>query len=156
MGIMTDASLNAMRLHSSEAFQIWLVSELEVREELYAMMGADPGLDEASLDAVEAFLLARYASPDDALRLDQRNVLDAAARHIGLVMVLNIDGAEWQIDLDNKDSVYYRLPIIRFSDGVEECPLSMATAALDRRTSEFLRTVVTSYQEDYNTEANEE
>lgn len=153
---MTAMGLNMMRLHSREDFEIWLANEFEVREELYAMMGGDPGIDEASLDTLEAFLLSRYKNINEALRLDQRNVLDAAARHIGLVMVLSIDGAKWQIDLDNQDSVYYRLPIIRFSDGVEECPLTMATAALDRRTSEFLRTAVERYQEDYNTEADEE
>jgi hypothetical protein len=30
-------------------------------------------------------------------QLDQRAVLDATARHFGLVMVLTIDGARWDI-----------------------------------------------------------
>ena len=143
-------SLERMRLHSRQEFQVWLANDLEVREELDAMVGDELGTDLASLDKLEAFLLGRYRNPAAALRLDERGVLDAAARHIGLVMLLNVDGAEWAIDLDDEDNAYYRLPIIRFSDGAEECPLTMATAALDRRTGKYLRKLVENYQEDYN------
>jgi hypothetical protein len=148
---MTGMGLDVMRLHSREEFQIWLANDLEVRDELAAMMGVELGVDTASLDTLEAFLLDRYRGPDDALRLDQRGVLDAAARHIGLVMLLNVDGAEWAIELDNENNAYYRLPIIRIDDGAEECPLALATAALDRRSGDYLRTVVENYQEEYNT-----
>ncbi|MGH8081518.1 MAG: hypothetical protein ACREP7_13170 [Lysobacter sp.] len=137
---------SALQLHSKEAFQIWLASDVEVRDELNGLIGAELGLDADSLDALEKFLLARYADPDRILALGQRDVLDAAARHVGLVMLFTIDETEWAIDLDDADNVYYRLPIIRMGDGAEECPLTMITAALDRRTGEYLRTVVDSYQ----------
>jgi hypothetical protein len=81
---MTDA-FHAFKFHSREDFQIWLASDVEVRDELYAMMPRDPGRDMASLDEVEAFLLARFPTPDAALALEHRAVLDAVARHIGLV-----------------------------------------------------------------------
>lgn len=142
--------LEVMRLHSYDEFQTWLARDLEVRDELEAMIGVLLGIDVMSLDPLEAFLLGRYRTADDALALDQRGVLDAAARHIGLVMILNVDGAEWAIDLDDEDNAYYRLPIIRLSDGAEECPVTLATACLDRRTGEYLRTVVEGYQEVYN------
>ena len=144
--------LEVMRLHSRQEFETWLANEVEVRDELEAMIGAELGLDEMSLDRLEAFLLDRYRHPDEALRLNERGVLDAAARHIGLVLMLNIDDVSWDIDLEHEDNVYYRLPIIRFSDGAEECPVTMATAALDRRTGNYLRTVVENYKEDYNRE----
>ena len=147
---MTDTGLDVMRLHSWEEFQTWLAREVEVREELEKMIGTELGLDEPSLDVLEAFLLRRYRNEEAALRLGERGVLDAAARHIGLVMVLNVDGAEWTIDLQNEDNAYYALPIIRFADGAEECPLTMATAALDRRTGDYLRGIVGTYQEEYN------
>lgn len=149
----SETSLDVMRLHSYQEFQTWLANDLEVRDELEAMIGVELGLDVRSLDTLEAFLLGRYRTPDDALRLDQRAVLDAAARHIGLIMLLNVDGAEWAIDLDDEDSLYYRLPIIRFADGAVDCPLSLATASLDedRRTGDYLRGVVEYYQERYNT-----
>jgi len=152
---MIGMTLNVMRLHSREEFQTWLANDLEVRNELYALMGGELGTDEASLDTLEAFLLGRYKTPDDALQLSERAVLDAAARHIGLVMLLNVDGASWAIDLENQDSVYYRLPIIRLADGAEECPLSMATAVLDRRAGHYLRNLVETYEEDYNSDSKE-
>jgi hypothetical protein len=150
---MIAMGLESMRMHSQQEFQAWLAREVEVREELERMVGHELALDETSLDPLEAFLLRRYAGPDDALRLSGRAVLDAVARHIGLVMILNVDETSWAIDLQNEDSVYYRLPIIRLSDGAEECPLTMATAALERRTGDYLRTVVEGYMEDYNTKA---
>ncbi len=147
---MTDQGFERMRLHSRDEFQIWLANDVEVRDELNAMIGEELGLDVASLDRLEAFLLARYRNPDAILRLNERGVLDAAARHVGLIMLFNVDGAEWSIDLDDEDNACYQLPIIRFSDGAEECPLSMVTAALDRRTGHYLSGVVEAYQEDYN------
>ncbi len=142
---MTD-DFHAFQFHSREDFQIWLASDVEVRDELYALMPSDPGRDMASLDEVEAFLLARFPDPDAALALEHRAVLDAVARHIGLVMVLALGEASWDIDLDDPDNVYYRLPIVRMEDGSEECPLTMATAALDRRHPGYLRGVAESYE----------
>lgn len=147
--------LDVMRLHSREEFQTWLANDIEVRDELAAMIGVELGIDVMSLDTLEAFLLGRYRELDDALRLDQRGVLDAAARHIGLVMLLNVDGAEWDIELDDEDNAYYRLPIVRIDDGAEECPLALATAALDRRTGDYLRTVVENYEAEFNTATGE-
>ena len=145
---MAKTGLYTMRLHSYEEFQTWVAKDLEVREELYAIMGKDLGADVESLDELEAFLLARYRDPDEALRLDQRGILDAAVRHVELVMILNIEGAQWAIDLDTEDSAFYRLPVIRLKDDADVCPLTMVTTALDRRTGHFLRTVVENNLED--------
>ncbi len=147
---MADMGIGAMRLHSYQEFQTWLAKDLEVRVELEAMIGDVLGIDELSLDALEAFLLARYGAPGDVYQLTERGVLDAAGRHIGLVMLFKVDGAKWGIDLENENNAYYRLPIIKLPDGAEECPLTLATASIDRRTGTYLRTVVENYAEDYN------
>ncbi|MEU4217122.1 hypothetical protein [Actinoplanes sp. NPDC026623] len=147
---MTDDGFGAMRLHSRAAFENWLAGDLEAREELYGMMGGDPGFDIASLDALEAFLLKRYRKPDAALTLDQRPVLDAAARHVGLVMVLAIDGATWDLDLSDPSGVYFGLPVVQLPDGPAECPLSLVTAALDRRSGDYLSTVVRHLADEWN------
>jgi hypothetical protein len=147
---MKDTGLNVMRLHSRQEFQVWLAKEVEVRAELERLMGAELTLDESSLDALETYLLRRYGDAKAALALNARGVLDAAARHVGLVMVLHVDGAEWAFDLENEDNAYYGLPIIRLPDGAEDCPVSMTTAALDRRTGDYLRSIVEGYEEDYN------
>lgn len=136
---------DAFEFATREDFQVWLASDVEARDELYALMPGDPGRDIDSLDAVEAFLLARYRGPDEALKPSEHAVLDGVARHIGLVMVLCLGEASWSIDLDDPDNAYYRLPLVRLEDGAEECPLSLATAALDRRQPGWLRGVVESY-----------
>ena len=148
---MSNTGIEVMRFHSRQEFQTWLARDLEVRDELYEIIGEELDTDEESLDKLEAFLLNRYHHPDDALKLTERAVLDGAARHIGIVMLFNVDGAEWAIDLEDESNVYYRLPIIRLSDGAEACPLTLATASLDRRTGTYLRTVIENYEEDYNT-----
>ena len=147
---MSEAGLDVMRMHSPEEFQTWLAHDVEVRDELAGLMEGDLGIGIASLDRLEAFLLDRYDDPDEALQLDQRAVLDAAARHVGLVMVLGIDGATWDIDLTDEDDAYYRLPVVRIADGPTECPLSLVTAALDRRTGDYLQTVVRHLADTYN------
>lgn len=139
-------------MHSREEFQTWLAVDLEVRDELYAMMGRELDVDVASLDVLETFLLERYSSPEPITALDQRGVADAAARHVGIVLMLNVDDAVWDIDLDRPDNVYYRLPLIVFRGGEQECPLTMVLACLDRRTGTYLRALVENYQEDYNVE----
>jgi hypothetical protein len=149
-------SLEKMRVHSAAELQTWLAGEAEVREELEALMGLELGVDEHSLDTLEAFLLRRYRTPDEALTLDQRGVLDAAARHVGLVMVLGIGGARWDVILDDPDHVYYRLPVVRLPDGSTDCPLTAVTAALDRRTGTYLRELVEGYAELYDNDADEE
>lgn len=136
----------AFEFTTREDFQVWLASDVEARDDLYAMMPGDPGRDMASLDALEAFLLARYDDPEQALKAAEQEVLDGAARHIGLVMVLALGEASWSIDLEDADHVYYRLPVVRLESGVRECPLSLATAALDRRQPGWLRGVVQGYE----------
>jgi hypothetical protein len=114
------------------------------------MIGTELDVDIASLDRLEAWLLDRYAGPDDILTLNQRGIADAAQRHVGRVLVLNVDDAVWEIDLENEKNVAYRLPVARLRDGLEACPLTLVTAALDRRTGHFLRDRAEALQEAYN------
>jgi hypothetical protein len=145
-------SLAAMRMHSREEFQTWLAIDLDVREELYALLGHPLDVDLGSLDQLESWLLDRYPDPDAVLALGQRDIADAAARHVGRVIVLNVDDAVWDIELDDEDDVFYRLPIIRWPDGVEDCPLARVTTCLDRRTGSYLREHVEGLQEVYGGE----
>src|SRR4051794_26442298 len=77
---IVDVNLAPFRMHSRDEFQTWLALDLEVREELYAMMGRELDVDVASLDALEEFLLKRYQTAEAITALDQRGVADAAAR----------------------------------------------------------------------------
>lgn len=147
--------LEKMRLHSADEFESWLAIDMEILEELEALMGIELGVDEQSLDPLESFLLQRFRTPDEALTLEQRGVLDAAARQVGLVMVLGVDDARWDINLDDPEDIYYRLPVVRFRDGAADCPLTAVTTALDRRTGNLLRSLVEGYEELYDTEGSE-
>lgn len=147
--------LAAFRLFSTEEFQYWLARNEDLREELEQMMGAELGIDPASVDAVEAFLLKRFPDPASALRLDARGIIDAASRQVGLVLLLNVDSAEWAINLEDKKRIYYQLPLIRFGNGDEECPLALVTACLDRRRGDYLRTVIEHYAEHFNSAADD-
>jgi hypothetical protein len=140
--------LERMRMHSREELQTWIATAEDARQELGELLGVELGVDFADLDVLEAKLLARYPNPDAGLRLDQRGVLDAASRQVGLVLILNIEGARWDIDLEDEDEAYYRLPIIALPDGSRECPLSMITASLDRRTGTFMRELGEALAED--------
>ncbi|MCU1444323.1 MAG: hypothetical protein JWQ59_2473 [Cryobacterium sp.] len=147
--------LAAFRLFSTEEFQYWVARSQDLREELEQTMGTKLGIDPASLDAVEAFLLKRFPDIASALRLDTRGVIDAASRQVGLVFLLNVDSAEWAINLEDKKRVFYQLPLIRFGNGDEACPIALVTACLDRRTGDYLRTVVEHYAVKFNGTVND-
>ncbi len=142
------ASIERMRMHTREELETWIATLEDAREELEQLVGVELGLEPEALDVLEAFLLKRYPSIAAALTLDQRGVIDAASRHVGLALILNVEGARWDIDLENERNVYYRYPIIALPDGSQECPLMLATAALDRRTGTYMSEVVTNIAED--------
>ena len=141
-------SLDRMRLHTYQELQTFVATAQEVREELEQLVGRELGVDFASLDVLEAFLLGRYPTVEAGLTLDQRGVLDAAARQVGLVLILGIQGARWDINLENGKDVYYRLPVVALPDGSVECPISMVTAALDRRTGSYLSAIAEALAQD--------
>jgi hypothetical protein len=140
-------SLNRMMLHSREELETWIATIEDAREELEELLGIELGVDLADLDVLEAKLLARYPSPEAGLALDQRGVLDAASRLVGLALILNIEGARFDLDLENERSVFYRLPIVALPDGSQECPITLVTASLDRRTGTYMREVAESTAE---------
>ncbi len=135
-------------MHSREELETWIATLEDVREELEQLAGVELGVEIESLDVLEAFLLKRYRTIAAALALDQRGVIDAAARHVGLVLILNVEGARWTIDLENDRNVNYRYPVVQLPDGTQECPLMLATAALDRRTGTYMSEVVRNIVED--------
>jgi hypothetical protein len=142
-------SFDRMKLHSRAELETYVATLEEARVELEAFMKRELDVGPESLDTLEAFLLARYPTVDAAFTLDQRGVLDAAARHVGVVLLLSVPGARWDLDLEDERNVYYRLPILTLPDGAQECPLTLVTASLDRRTGTYISGVLRAYEEDY-------
>lgn len=131
----------------SDQFQYWL---MQMDEQLAAFLTEVPTrlreqLDgtEGSLDALEAWLLERYPSLEAARPASQARVLDGAARYIGEILRKRT-GSRWSIRFD--DSFVFRgLPILIGGSAytkMPECPLTIISASLDRRTGKYLSSVV--------------
>jgi hypothetical protein len=96
-----------------------------------------------SLDILEAWLLSLYPNIEAMLEFGQSEIVDASIRYVGKTYRKATDGV-WDIILDEPDNAYYRLPILRDKNKnqVQDCPLSLTTASVDRRTGNYLRTVL--------------
>ena len=96
-----------------------------------------------SLSLLEGWLLENYRSSDDILQEPHKRTLDMLARYVGETFRKALGGI-WSIDLENRRSVYYRMPVVEKSGCWVECPLSLVTASVDRRTGRFMVGVLNS------------
>jgi len=130
-----------------ESFNYWLAEMDDALERFLGMFPPDirPQLDYSggSLDVVERWLLERYANPDALLSVSARDVLDGASRYVGETFRKQI-GGRWEIRLDDPQYAFFGLPqLTGFSDQPTPiCAHSLVTAAADRRTGSYLRTVL--------------
>jgi len=102
----------------------------------------------ASLDTLETWILEKYPDTQEMLKTDQLELVDGAARYIGETFRKCI-GGYWDIRLDDPKYVYYGLPILTGfrNSSTPECPLTLATAAADRRTGSYIRNVLEDYMQ---------
>ncbi len=96
-----------------------------------------------SLSILEGWLMTRYESVNDILKEAEKLMLDMASRYVGETLRKNLGGV-WNIDLRNKKNVFYRLPVIENQGSWTECPVTLVTASMDRRSGAFMLGVVTS------------
>ena len=96
-----------------------------------------------SLNAREAWVLERYASPDDLMKPEAKQVLDCVARYIGETYRKQL-GGRWQIRLDDPKYAFFGLPeLTGFSERPTPIsPHSLATAMVDRRNGTYVRTIL--------------
>ena len=96
-----------------------------------------------SLDALEAWVLERYASPDELMKPEVKQVLDGVARYIGETYRKQL-GGRWHIRLDDPKYAFFGLPeLTGFTERPTPiCPHSLATAMTDRRNGTYLRTIL--------------
>jgi len=102
-----------------------------------------------SLDALEAWLLDRYPSFDAAMAESESLIFDGAARYIGETF-RKMFGGHWEED--PKKYVYHGIPYITgFSIRglMSPCPITMATASVDRRRGDFISSIFRSYKADF-------
>ena len=100
-------------------------------------------LSPKSLDALEAWALERYRSPDELMKPEAKQVLDGVARYVGETYRKQL-GGRWQIRLDDPKYAFFGLPeLTGFSEKPTPIsPHSLATAMADRRSGTYLRTIL--------------
>ena len=106
-------------------------------------------LDEsaASLDVLEAWLLERYPSTEALIEGSEAEILDGAARYVGETFLGQL-GGRWSISAEDPQDVNYKLPIITGFKGEFSrlSPVTMVTAAADRRSGTYLSTILRNVQ----------
>jgi len=124
-----------------DAFQFWLMDMDDAIDRFVQSAPADVrsslDLTGASLDAIEALVLARYKTPADTRSAQEAAFLDGAARYVGEVLRV-ATGSKWSIRFDDPKFVFHGLPILTGGTlTVPCCPLTTVTASTDRRTGRY-------------------
>ena len=95
-----------------------------------------------SLDELEGWILANYKEVNDLIA--DRKMLDYLTVYVGETIRKNL-GGKWVIDLENKENVFYSMPVVINPDrrrAPHLCPLTLSTASIDRQKGKFISTVV--------------
>lgn len=123
-------------------FETWHASIYVYLDELRAAVPAEVTLDYSlnSLKPLEAWLLDRY--PDiDAARADMAGMINNAGAYIGETIRKTAGRGTWRLD-DDEESIFHGFPIlVDFRDGDSCSPITLASAATDRRRGDYLYSV---------------
>jgi hypothetical protein len=128
-------------------FEVWLMDMDDAIDRFLDQVPPDVRLrldfSAESLDVLEAWLLQRYPTLDALLEESEKNILDGAARYVGQTLREHL-GGRWDIALEDPQDVNYRLPILTGFQGQYSAlsPVTLVTAASDRRSGTYLRTVL--------------
>lgn len=139
-GFCTQEELEHMP-GTQDEFEHWLFEMDDRLDELISFLPSEAAsrmdFSADSLSVIEAWLLNEYSSPVDLLKKSEKTVLDMVARYVGETFRRNLGGT-WRLELSNKQSVFYGLPVIEKFGLWTECPVSLVTAATDRRSGIFM------------------
>lgn len=131
-------------------FEYWLFEMDENLSLLMASLPADVSekLDYSveSLAILERWLLASYSSLGEILNKSEKGTLDRLSRYVGETIRKNLGGI-WNIDLTNSKNVYFGIPVVEQKGVWTECPVSLVTAATDRRKGDYVQGVLKSMLE---------
>ncbi len=146
--LMMDTPVMEQPSQPQEQFQTWLAHMDDYLEELRTVIPAELAeqLDFSveSLGPLEKHLLSLYASIDEAKAKSAAATINLFSIYVGETIRKN-GGGKWTLEADDPDYAYYNLPIIKGfgKNGANtDCPLTLVTAATDRRKGDFIKTVV--------------
>ena len=131
-----------------ELFNEWVFVMDDILEvfhkELPASVAAQLDYSVASLNVLEKLILAKYAGTSEIVAGSEKDWLDRAARYVGETFRKNL-GGYWSIILDDTENIYYNIPVITgYKDKpTPYCPLTLLTTAADRRTGDFMSSILT-------------
>ena len=132
------------KLTTRDDFEYWLFSMNDFLEQFIAQFPEEDqsSLDysPSSLDVVEAWILKTYLDTDAMLSSSESQAVNQAACYVGETFRKAL-GGKWDIQLDDPTYAYHSMPIISGTN-ISECPLTLVTAVADRRTGNYLRTVL--------------
>ncbi|MFC0682875.1 hypothetical protein ACFFGH_34010 [Lysobacter korlensis] len=127
-----------------ERFEEWLVhmddALVVFKSSLPPEVASNLDLSIDSLDLVERHYLSEFTTVEDALSESAKRLIDGYARYVGETMRAALN-TEWDICVSDPKHAFYGLPTIRNN---QLCPLTLVTAAADRRTGRFWSTVARS------------
>lgn len=136
--------MDAQKRAARDNFESWLASMDEFLEEFIVEFPPEDqrrlDYSPSSLDVVEAWILKTYNDTEAMLAKSASQIVNRAACYVGETF-RKVLGGKWDIRLDDPDFVFHAMPIISRSKSIE-CPLTLVTAAADRRTGCYLRTVL--------------
>lgn len=134
------------KIERREEFEYWLAHMDDFLEAFLAERPVDirRRLDFGgpSLDVAEALILETFPDTKSMLEPGRKPELNALACYIGETFRRNL-GGKWDIRLHDPKFAFFGLPILvgGRNQGVDRCPLTLATATADRRTGKYLRSV---------------
>jgi hypothetical protein len=147
------------RMQSPEEVENWLA---DIEREIDAFMQAIPAelrdhLDYsvASIDHLEKWLLSLYTKLYDAYSTEGLVILAGAGCYVGEV-IRKSTGAEWYVELNQKNNAFLGFPVLRKNVKNPEGrlntywsqPFSLLTASFSRRTGTYIRGVAENFIRD--------
>jgi hypothetical protein len=138
-------------MSTGEQFQYWLAHMDDAIEAFLRTL--PPALrkqldgEPASLDKLEGWLLSRYPTVADTKPPTEARTLDGASRYVGEIF-RRVTDSKWTTEDRDQKFAFYGLPILKGGklSRMPACPLTMVTASIDRRTGQYLSTIVSNFQ----------
>jgi hypothetical protein len=133
-------------VNEDDEFEFWLIEMDDALEEflrtLPESMRTKMGYTRESLNLLEAWILDKFASPEQLLEDSNAHVLDGLARYVGETLRRAI-GGRWRLG-----TAPLRVPEL-YGPELSETPVlphSLIGAAVDRRTGQYLSGILTGYE----------
>jgi hypothetical protein len=140
------------RMETLDDFRQWAIFMDDYLNRFIGFMSQEDQLrldySPESLDIVEVWLLNKFPDLMAIANAEEDGLVDGIVCYVGETFRKNL-GCKWTIILDNPESEYYQLPIIKnFQDPLIPIisPLHLITKALEKRAGWYMRIALLAYK----------